>query len=219
MTAITYSRPPKEIQVLEHPSASGNVPEPMSEILEPRNMQGPPENSILESCGFKGHKWCEDKEGQKNDRGAKGGKLQRKTQTWGRGVSKECMKRGGKKQLSNRKVGKDLKGRWGKWVEGKDKSETDVSGILSVAERELWNEKWMEKRKSWCAFLWKFPVKNSTEEEVKKEKNIITGMRHRHIFLWLPLLFLSLCPKPASSHVSNSNSYFKILISGLLNDY
>ncbi|XP_044201958.1 usherin [Thunnus albacares] len=202
MTAITYSstarRPPKEIQVLEHPSASRNVPEPVSKSLDPRNMQEQPQNQILDSCGVKGRKWCEEKGGRKNE----GGKLQRKRQTWGRGVSKERMKRGGKEQRGNRKIGKDRKGSWGERVDGKDKSETDVSGILSVAERDdetKQSEKWMEKRKSWSAFLWKFPLKNSTAEEMKKEKNIMKGMRHGHIFLWLPLFFLSLCPKPASS--------------------
>ncbi|XP_053172998.1 usherin [Scomber japonicus] len=206
MTAITYSsaarRPPKEMQVLEHPSASGNVTEPISEILQPWNMREQPENPILESSRVKGRKWCEEKEGRENDGGAKGGKLHRNRQTWGTGVSKEMMKRGGQEQLSNRQVGKDLKGSWGKLLEGKDKSETDVSGILSVAERDddiEESEKWMKKLKSRSAFLWKFPLKNNTEGEVKKEKNIMEGMRHCHIFLWLLLLLLSLCPTPASS--------------------
>ncbi|KAM7406312.1 hypothetical protein PAMP_000697 [Pampus punctatissimus] len=181
MTAITYSsaaqRPLKEIQVLEHPSAPENVPELMSEIREPHNMQE--ENPIRR-----------EKEGLKNEGGAEGGKLQRKRQTGGTGVTKKKMNRGGKKQLRNRIIGKDLKGSWGKWVEAKERERED-----EIKQRE----KWMEKDKSWSPFLWKFPLKNSTEAGWKKEKNIMKGMRHHLIFLWLPLLLLSLCPKPASS--------------------
>ncbi|KAM7423873.1 hypothetical protein PAMA_000303 [Pampus argenteus] len=189
MAAITYSstaqRPLKEIQVLEHLSASENVPELMSEILEPHKIQE--ENPILESCGGK----CREKQGLKDEGGgAEGGKLQRKRQTGGTGVTKERMKRGGKKQLSNRIVGKDLKINWGKWVKAKERGRQDEIKL---------REKWMEKDKSWSPFLWRFPLKNGTEAGGKKEKNIMKGMRHHLIFLCLPILVLSLCPKPASS--------------------
>uniref|UniRef100_UPI0037E7E888 usherin n=1 Tax=Semicossyphus pulcher TaxID=241346 RepID=UPI0037E7E888 len=57
MTVITYSsaagRFPKKIQVLERPPDSGNVPEPLSEILEPRTMPDPSEILVLESSGVK----------------------------------------------------------------------------------------------------------------------------------------------------------------------
>lgn len=222
MTAITYSsatqRPLEEMQVLEHPSSSRNVLEPISKILQLWNIWEHSENPILKSYGLNGQKWCKEKEVLENDGGTKGGKLHRKRQTWGTIVSKERMKRGGDDQLSNKQVGKELKGSSGKWVERKDKSETDVSGILSAAKREdeiKQSEKWMKKHKSGFALLGKFHLKNRTEEEVKKEKNIMKKMRNRHIFLWL-LLFLSLCPTPASSQVIRSHSYFRSKVCGIV---
>ncbi|XP_070762485.1 usherin [Enoplosus armatus] len=146
MTVITYSSAagglPKEIQVLTHPSASGNGPEPLSENLEPQTMLDP--NLPVASD----QRWIE----QRDDAGgAKGGKAKRRRQTWGRGVSRERMNRGRREEQCNlrtkcnKEVKKDLKS-GGKCVEGKDKSKTDVSGILST-EGEI---KQKEKRKSLC---------------------------------------------------------------------
>ncbi|XP_070688414.1 usherin [Pempheris klunzingeri] len=176
MTVITYSsaagRLPKEIQVLEHPSASGNVPEPLSEILEPRNMLGPMKNPALESCGVKGQKRIEERGVEEE---AKGEKAKRKRQKWGRGVSRERMSRRRREEQwnlrnkGNKEVRKDLKSGV-KCLEVKDERNTDVSGILSAAEGE-----------------------------VKKGNNMMKGMRWQHIILWLAVLLFSLCPKPASS--------------------
>ncbi|TKS69913.1 Usherin Usher syndrome type IIa protein [Collichthys lucidus] len=81
MTVITYSsaagRLPKEIQVLEHPCDSGNVPVPLFEIVEPRTMLDPTENPTREPCGVKGQRRIEQ------ERGAKGGIVKRRRQTWG----------------------------------------------------------------------------------------------------------------------------------------
>lgn len=211
MTVITYSsaagRLPKEIQVLEHPSASGNVPEPLSEILEPRTMPGPSENQIPGSCGVKGRRWIEQGD---DDGGAKGEEAKRKGQTWGRGVSRERMNRGrGEEQCNlrnkcNKEVGKDLKSE-GRCMEGKDKSKMGVSGNLSAAETEgeiKQREKRMGKRKRRPVFPFSpFHLKNIIEGDVKGEKSMMKETRWRHIFLWLTLLLFSLCPKPASSQV------------------
>lgn len=210
MTVITYSsaagRLLKEIQVLGHPSASGNVPECLSEILEPWAMLDPVENLTVGSCGVRGRRWIEENEDWKTEGGASRGNLQRKRQTWGRGVGRESMKRGGREELCNllkRVIRKDSKGSWTNGVKGKDNSKTDVSGILSAVKTEGEIEQWEKmrrKRQSWPSILWLFVLKKTTEEEVKREKNIV-GMKGHHFFLWLALLVLSLCLKPASSQV------------------
>lgn len=210
MTVITYAsaagRLPKEIQVLEHPSASGNAPELLSEILEPRTTLNPSENQILESWRVKGQRRTKETESGKTEGGAKRGNLRGKRQTWGRGVRREGTKRGGREELCSlrkRVIGKDLKGSGKNGVEGKDKSKTDVSGILSAAQTEgeiKQCEKMMRIRKSWPVLLGLFLLKKMTEERGKREENV-TGMRRHHLFLWLALLLLSLCLKPASSQV------------------
>ncbi|XP_039982949.1 usherin [Xiphias gladius] len=208
MTVITYAsaagRLPKEIQVLEHPSASGNAPELLSEILEPRTTLNPSENQILESWRVKGQRRTKETESGKTKGGAKRGNLRGKRQTWGRGVRREGTKRGGRAELCSlwkRVIGKDLKGSGKNGVEGKDKGKTDVSGILSAAQTEgeiKQCEKMMRIRKSWPVLLGLFLLKKMTEERGKREENV-TGMRRHHLFLWLALLLLSLCLKPASS--------------------
>ncbi|TDH17235.1 hypothetical protein EPR50_G00006290 [Perca flavescens] len=207
MTVITYSsvagRLPKEIQVLEHPSAPENVAEPR--FLEPQTMQDPLENPILESLGVKGQRWME----QREDEGeTKGEKAKRNRQTWSRGVSRERMERVRREEQCNlrnkcnKKVRKDLKS-GGKLNEsgglnGKHESKTDVSGILPAAETEgeiKQTEKRMAKRKTMPVFSWLFHLKNITETV----ENMMKGMRWHQIFLWLTLLLFSLCPKSASS--------------------
>ena len=217
MTVITYSsaagRLPKEIQVLEHPLASGNVPEPLSEVLDPRTMLDPSENPILDSCGVKGQRWIEQRDNERR------GKVRRKRQRWGRWVNREsqwCNLR----NKCNKEVRKDLKsGR--ECAEGRHKSRTDVFGILSAAETEgkiEQREERMEKRKTWPVFPRPFHLKHITEGEVKREKNMM--MRWHHIFLWLILLLFSLCPKPASSQVRGAvKSQFKSLIQRLWNNH
>ncbi|XP_070842368.1 usherin [Chaetodon trifascialis] len=208
MTVITYSsaagRLPKEIQVLEHPFASGNVPEPLSEILEPQTTPHPSENPSLVSGGVKGQRWTEhrDDEGR-----AKGEKAKRRWQTWGRGVSGERMNRGRREEpcnlrnKCNKEVRTDLKsGR--ESVEGSHKSKTDISGILSAAETEgeiKQEDGRMATRKSWLVSPRPFYLKNITEGEVKRGKNMMKGVRWHHIFLWLILLLFSLCPEAASA--------------------
>ncbi len=198
MRVITYSsaagRLPKEIQVLEHPSASGNVPGPLSEILEPRTMLDPSENPIVVSCGVKGQIWIERRH---DDGGAKGEKAKRTRRTWGR--EERCNLR----NKCHKEVGEDLKSE-GRCVEGKDKSKTGVSGILSAAETEgeiRQREKRTGKRKRWPVFPWPFHLKNIAEGDVKGEKSMVKEMRWQHVFLWLTLVLFSLCPEPASSQV------------------
>ncbi|XP_019935888.2 usherin isoform X2 [Paralichthys olivaceus] len=194
MTVITYSsdagRHLEKIQVLERPEASGNVPESQSQ--EPLD---PPEDLMLESCGVRGQSWTEEKEEQETKAGAKRGNLQRKGQTWSRGVQKERLKKGGREDRSvirNKSKGSDKNG-----IKEKDKSKSDASGILSAAEME--GEKMGRKRKSWPVSLWMFLLKRITEEKVNRGKRVM-GMRRWRIFLWLPLLLLlSLSLKPASS--------------------
>ncbi|XP_008295345.1 usherin-like, partial [Stegastes partitus] len=154
-------------------------------------MLEPSEKPIPERCGVKGLRWTEEEE---SEGGATGGNLQRKRQTWGRGGNRERMK-GGREELGN--VWKD--GKWEKNPQGsrkngpKEKNKKD--GMLSVTERGgaiLQMEKMTRKKKRWPDFLWPMPQKNINEERMKRKMNI-------GIFLWLSLLFLSLCPKPASS--------------------
>ncbi|XP_074481361.1 usherin [Sebastes fasciatus] len=197
MTVITYSsgagRHPKEIQVLEHPSAPGNVAEPPSEIVEPGTVPDPSENPILQSRGVKGRRRMERRD---DEGGAKAETAKRKRQTW----SRERMERGRREEQCylrnkcNKEVRKDRKS-GGKFVEGKDKSKTDVSVILSTAETEGEIKQRMGKRKIWPVSLCPFHLKNITE----RGENMMKGMRWHHIFLWLTLLLFSLCPKPTSS--------------------
>ncbi|XP_051795531.1 usherin [Acanthochromis polyacanthus] len=80
-------------------------------------------------------------------------------------------------------------------AKGKIKNKTDVSGMLSVTERKgeiLQMKKITRKKKTWPDFLCLLPRKNIHEEKVKRKMSI-------GIFLWLPLLFLSLYPTSASS--------------------
>ena len=192
MTVITYSsaagRLPKEIQVLEHPSASGDAPEPLSEIPEPRTMPDPSGNPIPESCRVKGQGWIRQREEET-----------RKSQTWGSGVSRKRVNGGKREELCNlrnkreEEVEEELKsGR--ECVEGRRKSKTDVSGILSAAKLK---EERMGNRKRWPVFPLPWHLKNITEGEAKRGKN---AMWH-HIFVWSVLLLFSLCLTPASSQV------------------
>ncbi|XP_078016774.1 usherin [Epinephelus lanceolatus] len=208
MTVITYSsaagRLPKKIQVLEHPSAPENVAEPLSELLEPRTMLDPSENPILDTCGVKGQGWIEQRDDQG---GAKGEKVKRKRQTWGRGVRTEEMDGGRRgeqfnlRKKCNRKVGEDLKS-GEKCVVGKHKSKADVSGILSASETEgviKQMDKRMGKRKKWPVFPWMLHLKSFIEGEEKREKKMMKGIRWHRVILWLILLLFSLCATPASS--------------------
>lgn len=174
MTVITYSSAPlKEILVLEHPSASGNVLEPLLKIIEPQTMLDPSKNSSLEFCVVKGQKWIEHGE-------AKDEKGERKRETCGRGVS--SIKRGRTecnfRNKCYKNVRKDLKSGRG-YVEEWHRSKRDNPGTDGARKQKV-NKN--EDRIS--------------EGEVRRQKN----MRWHHISLWLTLLF-SLGPNTASSQV------------------
>ncbi len=209
MTVITYSsaagRLLKEIQVLEHPSTSRNVPEPLSEVLKPQTMLDPMEDLIQESCGVKGQRWIEQRD---DKRGAKREEVKKRRQTRGRGVSRERIDRGRRdeqhnfRNKCNKKVRKDLKsGR--ECLEERHKRREGVFGIRSAAEEveSKQKEERMEKLRRWSVFPCPFHLKNITEGEVKRAQNVMKRMRWHRIFLWLILLLFSLCPKPASSQV------------------
>lgn len=192
MTVITYSsaagRLPKEIQVPEHPSASGDAPEPLSEILKPQTMPDTSGNPIPEWCRVKGQEWI----GQRDEE-------TRKSQTWVRGVSRKRMKGGKREERCNlrtkheEEVEEEFKsGR--ECVEGRRKSKTDVSWILSAAKQK---EERMGKRKRWPVFPLPRHLKNITAGETKRGKNTTW----HHIFVWLIFLLFSLCLTPASSQV------------------
>lgn len=199
MTVITYlstaGKLPKEIQVLEHPSASRNAPEPLFEIEEPRTMWDPSDSPIPGFCGVSGRSTTKGKDDLKVGGGVKRGNWQRKKQTWGRGDGTERMKKGGREDLCNleKKVIRNYsKGNGQSRREGEDKSRTDVSGILLGAETKGEINQWaMRKGKRWPVFLWR------TEEKVKK---ISMAIRRYHVFLWLTVL-LSQCLQPASAQV------------------
>ncbi|KAF7663895.1 hypothetical protein LDENG_00196310 [Lucifuga dentata] len=176
-------------------------------------MSEPLENLILELCGIKGHSRTEQKAERENKGGARGGKLQRKRCTWSRGVSREMMmKRGQKEQQWNlmndnkHDVWKEPKGMKG-YDNGYYKSEAGVSVVMSAAEREHEFKQRQKRRRRrrrvrWVVCVWLFLLKNITDEKdgVKQEKkNMVKGMNWYHIFLWLPLLFLTLCPEAGSS--------------------
>lgn len=208
MTVIIYSSTAgsllREIHALEHPSASGNVAEPLSKIVEPWTMLDPSKNPTLEFCGVKGQKWIKKRDG---NRKAEVEKATRKRETWGKGVRK--MKRERRETQCNirnkyhKEVRKDLKsGR--ECSEGRHKSKTDDSGTLSPTETEgaiKQKEKKKGKKKRWSVFPLHFHLKNISEGEVKRGKNMMKGMRSHRIFLWFILLLFSLCPKTASSQV------------------
>lgn len=213
MTVITYSsaaeRLPKEIQVLEHPSTSRNVPEPPAEILKPWTILEPMENQIQDSCGVKGHRWIEQRGIL---RGAEEEGVKRKRQTCGSRVSGERINEERRdeqfnlKNKCNKDVRKDLKC-VRECVEEGHKSRKYVSGLLSADETEgeiKQIEEMKEKRRRRPVFPWPFHLENITEgkeERKKRGKNMVKRKRWHHIFLWLILLLFSLCPKPASSQV------------------
>lgn len=194
MTVITYSNPartlPKEIQIQKHLSACRNVPKSRPEMLDPS------EKLILECCGVKGLRWTEEKGDWKTEGGAKGDNVQRERQTWGLGHNKWRMNRG---RESLPKLCNDSK--WGNRndMHRSWKDKTDASGMLSVAEKEGEIAQRERENNLWPIFLWLLSLKNISEQKMKRQN--IMRMRWRHILFWLPLLFLSLCPKPASSQV------------------
>lgn len=184
MTVITYSStagsPLKEILVLEHPSASGNVPEPLLKSIEPQTMQVPSNNLSLEFCVVKGQKWIEQGD-------AKEEKVERKRETCGRGVS--SMKSGRTEEQCNfknryyKKVRKDLKSSLG-YMEGWGRSNRDDPGTDSARkQREKKNEE------------------NISEGEARRQKSTMKRIRWHHISIWLTLLLFSLGPNTASSQV------------------
>lgn len=199
MTVITYSsaagRLPKEIQVLEHPCDSGNVPVPLSEIVEPRSMLDPSENPIREPFGVKGQRWIE----QGDERGAEGEKVKRRRQRLVRGFTRERMNRGRREKQCNlrNKCNKEVRKSGRECVEGRHKTRTDVSWTGEIKQREGG----MGKRKRRPVFPRPFHLNNITEGEVKSGTITMEAMRRHHIFLWFTLLLFSLCPNPASSQV------------------
>nr|XP_014268858.2 usherin [Maylandia zebra] len=157
-------------------------------------MLDPSEKLILECCGAKGLRWTEEKGDWKTEAGAKGDNVQRERQTWGIGHNKWRMN-GGRESLH--KLCNDSK--WGNRndMHRSWKDKTDASGMLSVAEKEGEIAQRERENNLWPIFLWLLSLKNISEQKMKRQN--IMRMRWRHILFWLPLLFLSLCPKPASS--------------------
>ncbi|KAK2854220.1 hypothetical protein Q5P01_006881 [Channa striata] len=84
-------------------------------------------------------------------------------------------------------------------VKGKDKRNSAVCANPSAAETEH-EIKQRETRKRKCStlILWLPLLKGTTEEEEEEGKNIMNARWHQSI-LWIALVFLSLCLKPASS--------------------
>lgn len=194
MTVITYSsaagRLLKEIQVLEHPSASGNAPDLLSEIEKPRTVRDPSQGPIPGFCGVKSQSRTKEKEDLEIGGGVKGGNWQRKRQTWGR--EDLC-------NLQKRVIRNDSQGSGQSRRKGKDESPTGVSGILSAAETEGEINRWATRKgKSWPVCPWLFLLKKKkTEGKTTRETNV--DMKRYHIVLWLTVL--SLCLQPASSQV------------------
>lgn len=193
MTVITYSsaagRLQKEIQV---PPASGNVPQHLSEFLEPGAVPGPSENPVLGCCGVRGQRRAEERNHRKAKEGA--GNLEWKRRTWSRGVNRERTEgelcnvySAGKREIKN-----DLEDKGRKALKGKDKK-TDVCEWSSVTEEKHRITKRM--RKKMC-----LPLKH-----INEDKMTIMGRRH-HIFICLLLLILSLCAEPTLSQVRMSSS-------------
>lgn len=185
MTAITYSstagRPLKEILVLEHPSASGNVLEPLFKIIEPyQTMLDPSKNLSLEVCVVNGQKWIEHGE-------AKDKEGERKRETCGRWVN--SIKRGRTEERCHfrdkcyNKVRKDLKCGRG-YVEAWHRSKRDNPGTDGARKQK--GNKTEDKL---------------PEGEVRRQRN----MRWHHISLWMMLLLFSLGPNTASSQVTVLN--------------
>lgn len=188
MTVITYSngagRLLSKILVPEHPSAYGNVPQPFSEILEPGTMLDP--LKVQECSRVRSPRPIEKYEGRQRR------KTQKEVQTLGRRLN------------SRRKdVRKKQKECGENTVKGEDENETHVSGMLSIRENKSeisQREKRSRKKNLWLVVLWLLPLKIISEEKMKMQINVI-GLRWHPVFLWLPLLFLSLCPNLASSQV------------------
>lgn len=210
MTVITYSsaagRIEKKIQVLEDPSSSGNVPEPLPDSLGPRTTLDHFESQTLEQREVKGQRWTKE-EDQKTEEVVAGGNLQRRRQTQGRRVGKERVKTGQTEEVwmenTNYPKGNDKNRR-----EGKDQSKTSVLKILSAGETRgeirQWEKMTMSGKHS-PDFVRLFPLKNASKEG-----------RNMETFLWIALLILSLCLNPASSQVRVAlKSHFLFLIQRL----
>lgn len=217
MTVITYSsadgRLPEEIHRLEPCFASRNGPETPSEILEAWSILEPWENPVLKSCGGKGQSWTKRKRGRENKGGASEEKLRGMRGTWSTEVSRERMETGGKKEQWNLRngckweVGKEFKDNRKTGAEGENKgdcrSKADFSMILTLSGREDKEVKW-KKRKSWDFFMRLENISKGKYGVKQAKKGMMKEMRCCHIFLWLPLLFLSLWPEAVSSQVSRA---------------
>ncbi|CAG5853713.1 unnamed protein product, partial [Menidia menidia] len=185
MTVITYSnvagRLQNKIQVPEHPSACGNVPLHLCEILEPGTMQDPSE--IQDRCGVKRLRQTKEREGKKQRN------VQRTWLTLGRGVNRNREEpREDEKECQENRIKLKM-------------TETHVTGTLTVIKTEgeiIQRENRMKEKKVWLGFPWLLPWKNMNKQGTKKQVNVI-GLRWQDVFFWLPLLFLTLCPKPTSS--------------------
>ncbi|XP_035991625.1 usherin [Fundulus heteroclitus] len=181
MTVITYSngvgRLQNQILVLEHPSACGNVPEPVSGFLEPETNLDSLE--IQERYGIKHIKATEEKNRNKEQ------SIRRKLQRPGREVNSD-----------RKEHRKDVKG-CPKLEKGDDKNGTDLTVTCSFRENgsEILRREKMTQNKH-LRLVFAFPHQSFDEE--KTVMNFM-GLRWHKVLLWLPLLLLSLCPKPASS--------------------
>ncbi|XP_029354432.1 usherin [Echeneis naucrates] len=155
-------------------------------VQQPRTTLDPSEN-LLPGCLIKGQSWTKEKEGQKTEERVE------------RGVGGQRMTRGGRENLAKRAIQKDSNKCGQSKRKGHSNGKTNVSEIVSAEDTEggfKQGEKRMRKRKSCPFFPWLVLLTDMTKEKMAKEKNIKATRQHH---IWLSILFLSLCLKPASS--------------------
>ncbi|KAM4744036.1 usherin isoform 3-T3 [Anableps anableps] len=181
MTVITYSngvgRLQNKILVLEHLSACRNVPESLSEILEPGTMLD--SLKIQEYYGVKHIKRTDEKNDSREQ------SIQRKFQVMGQGINSD-----------RKEHRKDVKGCL-RLAKGEDKTKTNLMGMCSFREKrsEILQR---EKRIYTKQFRLMFALAHQSINEEKNKMNFLR-LRWHKILLWLTLFFLIFYPKPASS--------------------
>ncbi|KAK2920361.1 hypothetical protein Q8A73_002565 [Channa argus] len=151
-------------------------------------MLGHSANPILGSSGVKGQKWTKDKEDWKTEKGGN-------SQSERRREDRKELKPGRREQpwsFWKRKMRK-YQNNCG---QGKGECKSEVCADSSAAETEEGIKQW-ETSKSKCLPLLRMKVVTKEEEE-EEGQNLMNARRHQPI-LWIALVFLSLCLKPASS--------------------
>ncbi|KAF3686271.1 Usherin Usher syndrome type IIa protein -like protein [Channa argus] len=151
-------------------------------------MLGHSANPILGSSGVKGQKWTKDKEDWKTEKGGN-------SQSERRREDRKELKPGRREQpwsFWKRKMRK-YQNNCG---QGKGECKSEVCADSSAAETEEGIKQW-ETSKSKCLPLLRMKVVTKEEEE-EVGQNLMNARRHQPI-LWIALVFLSLCLKPASS--------------------